>query len=198
MAGAKFIFAAIVILYPAIVFVSLDYLEPRLIAVGLILLALARLFLAGRPNFISAGKLQSYLVVFALLLVGLTALASNSVVLLQYYPVYLSVFMLGLFWFSLIHPPSIVEQIARLSEKKFPEAGVRYARKVTMVWCGFFAFNGMMSLYSILAADMEFWVIYNGLISYCLMGLLFIGEYFARRRARRAVAPSQGGNSWVE
>ncbi len=198
MAGAKLIFAAIVILYPAIVYFSLERFEPRFIAFGLIGIALARLFMIGRLNFHSFSTLQPYLVVSALLLVGISAIAANSAVLLQYYPVYLSVFMLGLFMFSLIRPPSIVEQIARPREPAFPRAAVVYTRRVTMVWCGFFAFNGVIALFSILAADMKFWVIYNGFVSYCLMGLLFVGEHFTRRRARRAAAPSKSGKSWVE
>ena len=85
--------------------------------------------------------------------------------------------MLALFSFSLFRPPSIVEQMTRLKEPDFPTAAVSYTRKVTMVWCGFFAFNGAVALYTVLQTDMDLWAIYNGFISYCLMGLLFAGEY---------------------
>jgi uncharacterized membrane protein len=198
MVCAKLIFSAIVIMYPAIVYFSLGYFEPRLIAFALIVIALARLFMVRRLKFFASGMPQSYLVIAAFLLVGISAMASNSVVLLQYYPVWLNALMLALFSFSLFRPPSIVEQMARLKEPDFPTAAVSYTRKVTMVWCGFFAFNGAVALYTVLQTDMDLWAIYNGFISYCLMGLLFAGEYIIRRKAKRAAAPRQEGRSWVE
>ena len=198
MTRAKLIFSAIVITYPIIIYVSLEYFETRLIAIVLIAIALARLFMFRRLNFRAAGIPQSYLIIAALLLVGISAMASNSPILLQYYPVCLNALMLALFMFSLIRPPSIVEQIARIKEPDFPEVAVSYTRKVTMLWCGFFAFNGAMALYTVLAGDLELWVIYNGFVSYCLMGLLFAGEYFVRRRVLRAGVPPQDGRSWVD
>lgn len=198
MAPAKLVLSAVIILYPVIVYFSLGHFEPRPIAIVLIGLALVRLLIDGRRSYFSAGMAQAALVAAALLLVGISATALNSAVLLQYYPVYLNFMLFALFLFSLLHPPSIVEQIARPREPEFPEAAVIYTRRVTMVWCGFFAFNGTVALYTIIETDLKIWAIYNGFISYCLIGLLFVGEIFARRIAKRAAAPGRGGESWVE
>lgn len=191
MTPAKIIFSAIVIAYPVIVYFGLEYFEVRIIAVALIIVALARLFLIRRLKLLKTAMPQTYLIVVALLLVGVSAAGSNSPVLLQYYPVCQSGLMLAVFTYSLLCPPSIVEQIARLKDPNFLDSGIPYTRKVTMVWCGFFAFNGAIATYTVVAGNMEIWALYNGFISYLLMGLLFAGEYIVRRRVRRNAAQAQ-------
>jgi len=102
-----------------------------------------------------------------------------------WYPVMVNAFFL--FWFaaSLIFPPSAVERLARLMDPALPAEGVRYTRKVTWVWCGFFLFNGSFAAYTAVAGDMGLWAWYNGLVSYLLMAALMGGEYFVRRRFMR-------------
>lgn len=196
MNAAKIAFAALIIAYPVIVYFGLDYMDARMIALILILMAVARLFLAKWMNGAAGAMPQSNWVVAALLLVGTLALISNSVVLLQYYPVCMNVLMFTLFFTSLLRPPSIIERIARLKTPDLPEAGIAYTRKVTMVWCGFFVINGSMALYTVLGTGMGFWALYNGLISYSLMGLLFAGEYLVRRQVQRNNSQSQGAKGW--
>lgn len=182
MARAKIIFAAIIIAYPIIIYFGLEFFEARVIALAVIILALARLFMVRQLKFLTAGMPQTYLVIATLLLVGILATASNSPILLQYYPVCLNALMLVLFAISLIRPPSIIEQIARAYDPYLRPATIPYTRKVTMVWCGFFAFNGTVALFTVLDTNLGFWAIYNGFITYCLMGLLMGGEIIIRRR----------------
>ena len=59
-----------------------------------------------------------------------------------------------------------------------------YTRKVTQVWCGFFVLNGGLALGTALWASDATWALYNGLIAYGLMGVLFAGEWVVRRRVR--------------
>lgn len=54
-----------------------------------------------------------------------------------------------------------------------------------MVWCGFFVVNAAIALYTVVFAPMKIWVIYNGFISYVLMGILFLGEFVLRKRHQR-------------
>ena len=192
MYRTKFFFSAIVVAYPIIVYFGVQYFDTRLIALTLIFLALGRLLLVK-----GLGLPHSNLIAAALLLVGISTVAANSPVLLQYYPVCLSALLFAVFLTSLFRPPSIVEQIARLKAPNLPEAGVSYTRKVTMIWCGFFAFNGSMALYTILNTNIDLWAIYNGLISYILMGLLFALEYLVRRRLYRKTTRHQGEQSWL-
>lgn len=197
MAFAKIAFVAVIVAYPIIVYLGLGYFESRSIAIALIVAALARFFLIRQLDGHAARMPQSNLVTALLLLVGIAGMVSNSPVLLQYYPVCMNALMFMLFVISLFRPPSIIEQIARIKTPDLPEAGVTYTRKVTMVWCGFFVVNGAISLYTILHTNMEFWAVYNGLISYSLMGLLFAGEYLVRRNLQRSAAPHHGAKGWL-
>lgn len=196
MTGAKAGFAAIVISYPLIVYFGLEHLDARAIAILLIVLALLRLFLIRSSEGLSAVMPHARLVVIALLVFGVLTFVSNVPVLLQYYPVVMNVLMFSLFFGSLLRPPSIIEQIARITSPDLPDAGVAYTRKVTMVWCGFFVLNGAMALYTVLGTSLGFWAVYNSVISYSLMGMLFAGEYLVRRVVQRRAAPHAGSRGW--
>ncbi len=196
MTFSRIVFAALIIAYPAIVYFGLDYFDARMIALLLILMAMTRLLLVRRMDNRATSMPQANWVVAALLLVGIAAMVSNSVLILKYYPVCMNVLMFLLFFASLLHPPSIIERIARVGSPDLPEAGIAYTRKVTMVWCGFFIINGAMALYTVLNTGFAFWALYNGLISYSLMGLLFAGEYVIRRHVQRRNAQNQGAKGW--
>jgi uncharacterized membrane protein len=56
---------------------------------------------------------------------------------------------------------------------------------VTQVWCLFFLCNGGVALYTALYSSLAFWTLYNGLIAYVLMGLVFAIEYGVRQLVRR-------------
>jgi uncharacterized membrane protein len=94
--------------------------------------------------------------------------------------------LLALFGASLAHPPSIIERFARLREPQLPPAAIAYTRRVTQVWCVFFAVNGSIALVTALWASDQVWALYNGLVAYVLIGLLFAGEWVVRRRVRRS------------
>ena len=100
---------------------------------------------------------------------------------LKFYPVMVNGVLLGVFCASLRVPPTIIERIARLRDPALPPAGVRYTRRVTQMWCVFFLFNGILSLWSITRSD-RVWFWYNGVIAYVLIGSLFCGEWCVRRR----------------
>lgn len=104
------------------------------------------------------------------------------------YPVAVNVIMFCLFASSLIKGQSMIERFARLQEPDLPPEGVRYTRQVTWAWCGFFVINGSISAWTALYADLATWALYNCLISYLLMGLMFAGEWLIRRRVRRVNA----------
>lgn len=78
---------------------------------------------------------------------------------------------------------------ARLRTPDLPPEGVRWCRGVTQVWCGFFVLNGCVALATVLYGDRGLWMIWNGCVSYVLIGILFAGEFLLRRiRMRRAAA----------
>lgn len=165
------------ILYPFAVYYGLGHIAPWQFALLLGSLWLLRA-LTGQHKPGSVWMAVSA-IGFCLLLGWL-----NSPALLRWYPVLSSGFMLALFGVSLIYGPPIIERLARLSDPQLPDAGVRYTRKVTEVWCMFFLGNGLIAAALTLWAPLTWWTLYNGLISYGLMGLLFAGEWTLRQRVR--------------
>ena len=119
----------------------------------------------------------------AALLVGISV-ASEAELGLRAYPVLVNLAMLSVFATSLWRGMPVIERLTRLKEPDLPPAGVRYTRQVTRVWCAFFLFNASIAGWTALHADLATWTLYNGLISYVLMGLLFGGEWLVRRRLR--------------
>jgi uncharacterized membrane protein len=104
------------------------------------------------------------------------------------YPVFMNLAMMLAFASTLVKPPSLIETFARIWEPDLPESGVRYTRKVTIVWVVFFAVNGSIALWTSLYAGWQLWTLYNGGIAYGAMGLLFAGEFLVRRRVRARYA----------
>jgi uncharacterized membrane protein len=101
------------------------------------------------------------------------------------YPAFMNAAMLSVFAVTLWKPPSMIERFARVLDPDLPESGVRYTRKVTIVWIGFFALNGAIALWTVLQPGWAAWTLYNGFLSYVAAGLLFVGEYFVRQRVMR-------------
>ena len=183
------LFAAIFVAYPVMIYFGLALLDARSVAVLLIVLVGSRLLFVGRKGGRKVFRLQLFFALAAAGAIGFLVVISNSSVFLRFYPVCINALMLVLFFISLLHPPSFIERIARIRDPNLPEAAIRYTRNVTIIWCGFFVFNGGVALYTSLFASLETWMLYNGAISYVLMGLLFSGEYLVRRRfQKRALA----------
>ena len=105
--------------------------------------------------------------------------------LLLFYPVVINAVMLAVFGGSLWTTMPLVERLARLREPNLPPAGVRYTRKVTLVWCGFFLGNGAIALFTVLHGDMHVWTVWNGMVAYFLMGTLMATEWLVRQRVMK-------------
>jgi uncharacterized membrane protein len=166
------------ILYPFAIWLGHGQVGPRLFA-GLLLLAAFMRLPAIRTSAAASGWLAGTL------LLGLIALWSNHFLALKLYPVLVNAAMLSVFTYSLFVPPSMVEQFARRREPDLPPQSVNYTRRVTQVWCIFFALNGAVALITALWASQATWSLYNGLIAYLLIGLLFAGEYGVRCNLKR-------------
>jgi uncharacterized membrane protein len=57
---------------------------------------------------------------------------------------------------------------------------------VTAVWLGFFLANAAISTATAIGGSLELWTLYNGFISYVIMGVLFISEWILRGYLRVA------------
>ena len=94
------------------------------------------------------------------------------------------------FSFTLYKPPSMIYRFAVLMDKSIPGSPWEkkisiYCRKVTLVWITFFVVNGCVAAWTIITGSDAQWAIYNGGISYILMGILFAGEYITRRMVQK-------------
>ncbi|MCL2160503.1 MAG: hypothetical protein FWH56_01240 [Betaproteobacteria bacterium] len=117
-------------------------------------------------------------------LLGVIALLMRSSASLLYYPVLVNAVFLLAFAISLFQSQTLIERLARRIDPKLPPEGVRYTRKVTLAWCVFFVFNGGIAFWTTTQA-MSVWALYNGLIAYVAMGMMFGGEWLIRRRVMR-------------
>ncbi|AOR63135.1 hypothetical protein [Pectobacterium wasabiae] len=106
---------------------------------------------------------------------------------LLWYPVAVNGVMLLFFGGSLYSGMPLVERLARLREPELPVQAIAYTRRVTKVWCWFFIFNGSIAVLTCVVGDLHWWTLWNGVISYVLMGLLMGGEWLIRQRLRKCV-----------
>lgn len=119
------------------------------------------------------------------ILCGVLSLILKDHAWLKLYPVFMSIGACIIFASTLIKPPSMIERFARLAEPNLPPEGVVWTKKVTVVWCGFFIINAMIALFTVLFSSTKVWMLYNGFISYVLMGILLLGEFVLRKRQQR-------------
>lgn len=189
MKNALFALAVLALLiYPVIIYFGLQHLEPGFLA------ALFAIIFVFRHFFLIKKKSNNHLknntakrimiphmhvVLITVLSLLAYSMLANSAMALKFYPVVVSLSFLAIFTYSLFKPPSVVEMIARLHEK-LDDHGVIYTRKVTQIWCAFFIMNALIATWTVFHDNEQVWLLYNGLISYLLMGILMAVEFIVR------------------
>ncbi len=123
----------------------------------------------------------SVVVNLAMMMLGIWVLLQHEGTALQIYPLLVSAGLFVVFAGSLLTKKSMIERFASLYEKNISPSKQAYMRCVTQLWCGFFIVNFGISAYTWLAMSLTAWTWYNGIISYVLIGLLFVVEYAYRR-----------------
>lgn len=174
----RWLAVSIVVAYPIAIWLGQGRVEAKFLAVLLLIPLVTQ---HRRLGFGAVGR-WCFGAVLILLIVSVW---DNTMMPLKFYPVLVNVGLLGAFGTSLIFPPSFVERLARMREPDLPAQSVGYMRRVTQVWCVFFAVNGAVALATALWASPAVWSLYNGVVAYLLMGLLFAGEYLMRCRFKR-------------
>ncbi len=182
--------------YPLLVYLGLRFFEPRMVALFLGVTLLLRLALGPRRRqVLSLGKTLSFPLAMLGLAYALTFVFNDGVFFL-FVPALFSAALLLSFGRSLLVPPSLVETFAQAIRSDLGDEQVAYCRRVTMLWTAFFLLNGSLSLALALAGSLEAWALYNGLIAYILMGMVFGGEFLYRHhrfpQLRKAMATAAG------
>ncbi len=163
--------------WPFIFYWAYENDKVMLITLLLFLLIVLRLVIA---YINKASIFKNYKLNVAIGALCILALLIRSYDLMLYYPVLVNAVLLSVFALSLVNGPSFIERIARIKDPNLDARGIAYTKNLTIVWCVFFVINGSISLFTILSNDMELWTLYNGVISYLLIGALMVGEFIFR------------------
>ena len=191
---AKILFIIASIAYPFIILGGLMWFKapPRLLATSLIVIV-ALNFVANsgdaRKGGFTAWRFWAISVILTVLI--LLILLTNNYGLVKAYPVLMNLFLLSGFAWTLWHPPTMIYRFASLQDKTIAADPDRskielYCRRVTICWCGFFIFNTIVAIITALWTSEMVWSLYNGLISYCLIGGLLLGEMIFRHYWKKA------------
>ena len=170
--------------YPFVVYFGFQHLSMGT-TTGLILLLFAiRLLVIGKSK--SSLEKTVFIATIVMAIICLLGALLKEYKLIMLYPILMSLGLASLFAFSLKEGQTpIVEILARLKDKELPLKAISYTRVVTKVWLGFFIINASISFYTYQFTNFETWTLYNGLISYFLMGLLMGVEYIVRLKLKK-------------
>ncbi len=164
-----------VMAYPFAVYFGLGRFSPRIMIAGLLALLSLRMYRTppgrGRLPYLVGGG-------------GVVIIAARSPsVGLRAYPILISLTLASVFAYSLLRPPTLIEQIARMRRPQIPPRIVTYLRNVTIVWTGFFLLNAAISAATVVSGSIKLWTLYNGFVSYLIIGAILAGELMLRPAA---------------
>jgi uncharacterized membrane protein len=179
----------VLVLYPLLVYFGHRHLEAQSMAMILVALCAARLVVfrltsAERPAG-AFGAPELLAVCVGSIGLALLTIWRGSPQAMLYYPVLVNGVLLAAFAWSLFHPPTVVERIARATTRDLPSEAVPYLRRVTIAWTVFFVCNGAAALFTATETTFETWTFYNGFLAYVLIGLMFGAELLARQRVMK-------------
>ncbi len=178
--------------YPLFVFLGLVVLKLPVRVFSLCIVSVAAVYFLYATGSRSSEKKRSILdyrpvaASFLLISAGLVCFFTQQTVFLKLYSVIINGMLLLFFGSTLFFEPTVIFRFATLADKSIKgssfEPQVRaYCRKVTVVWCCFFIANGSVAAWTAFCASDAVWSLYNGGISYLLMGLLFSIEFIIRK-----------------
>jgi uncharacterized membrane protein len=177
----------LVVCYPLAVYVALDFASPRVVALGALAVVAARVAFLRRGRFAALARALAP-VGLAIALPSVATLLFDDPVSLLLAPALVNAALLAVFTGSFARRETVVEALARAQVGELDAEERAYCRRVTIVWCAFFAANGTASALLALEASRAVWALYTGVIAYALMGALFATEYVYRHwRFRRYV-----------
>lgn len=114
-----------------------------------------------------------------ILLFKITGLSS-----LKIYPILMNFLFFAVFFVSLFSKETVIQHIARKMDGKLEEPVLSYTKNLTYIWVIFLFVNFSVSVATMFLSD-NFWLLYNGFISYFLVGMMFIVEYPVRKSFKK-------------
>jgi len=183
---SKYLFGLIAVLYPLFVFCVLVVfkLPIRYLSIGIIIFAIAYSIFNSRHY---KGKHTAALFISPVILCAIGAISlllddKYDKIVIKLYPMLADLSYMTIMITSFFFPPPLAFYFIDIFDKsiktKLPkELFNRYCFKASLVWVIFFFIDGIISLLTVYNCSDVLWGIYNGGISYCLMGLIFAGEF---------------------
>jgi uncharacterized membrane protein len=165
--------------YPFIVYFGIKTLPPSFFGLALIALLALRfgvLIKADRPVLLP--------VLLILMGYAVATAVSGSTQMLLFYPCLVNFCLCAVFTNSLRQEESLLLRIVRARGVPIVDHVPLYLYRLTALWAVFFALNGMVAVWTI-TVSMEVWALYNGLISYFIVGALIGGELLFRNHYRK-------------
>lgn len=176
------------VVYPFFILAGFLWLKasPRVMALGLVALG-AVYFLANSGDARQRGftGARFWIMLGAVAVIAAVAIITENAGLLKVYPVFVSLLLLGSFGYTLFHGPTMIYRFATLRDTSIASSAEKekieaHCRKVTVIWCVFFIVNAAVSVVTIALGDVV-WSVYNGFVSYVVIGVLFMGEIIYRK-----------------
>ena len=111
-----------------------------------------------------------------LMLIVIFCFYFTKITALKFYPVIINLFFFMCFLFSNFRKKSIIQLIAEKIDGELPVELVLYTQKLNWVWTVVTGINFFLSVVTLFLNN-TFWALYNGCISYFLVGMTFLIEY---------------------
>jgi uncharacterized membrane protein len=128
----------------------------------------------------------------AIIIIYMIAILLDSVTYMLHLPFLISTIFLISFSYGFLSPPNTIEVFARRFVSDLSIEEIAYCRRVTLVWVCFLGLNGVVAYYTACCTSLRIWSLYNGFITYMVIGLLFAVElsYRSWRFRRYAGLPT--------
>lgn len=173
---------AFFIAYPFIVYFGIKILPPSFF--GLVLIAL----LAMRLGVLLPEERKIFLPILAVFLgYAIATVIFDSTPMLLFYPALVNFSLFVVFAGSLRQEEPLLLRIVRARGTVISKHTPGYLYRLTALWAGFFALNGIISIWTS-TLSMQAWTLYNGLISYFIIAILGGSEWVFRRHYKKKMS----------
>ena len=167
----KFFLVALLVTYPLFVFLALVVFELpiSIVSIGMMIIAIAYFGFFG-----SKGKRN-----WSAILLGAMAIAvliTQSEIVLEFYPICLTLIFLFVFGIPLLRGRPIITRFAMMMDdaiETHPGRGIleRCCKALNIVWCIHFIISLAINCMIVFGSTLRIWTLYNALISYLVQGL---------------------------
>ena len=207
----KLSLGAVVVLYPVLIFLSIVIFDVSANHLAFFIIIFAAIYLFINISQKERRHVPStYISPVLLCLIGIAgslldsplllklypSLAGKTKEIIKLYPLLTNAAWIVVFGMSLIFPPPFVLQIAALFEKTIKITAVeiklkQFCHKATIIWCLFFVVDTMIAWLTIFGPLVSgknerfsdtIWGIYNGAITYIIMGIIFLIQLIAIKK----------------